>query len=164
MKATDCIRMMLEQSRGMLLGLLSDMKDLPVSTQIPEGLHHPAWAVGHAIVSEAGLVERYVVGQEPAIKWAGLFSPGNQPPADPAAYPAWTELLAEYDRVRARTLQVLAGLSDADLDRPSKAPPEAARLFGTVGQCLVMVGLHTSFHAGQIADVRRALGRKPLFR
>jgi hypothetical protein len=165
MKATDCIRMMIEQSRGMLLKLLADLQDLPPTTKMPDTVHHPLWILGHSLVSESGLVARFVVGEEPPLsKWQSMFGRGSKSLADGTQYPSWTELLAEYDKVRARTLEVLAGLSDADLEKPSKAPPEFAQIFGSIGQCMAMLSLHASFHAGQVADVRRALGRPAVMR
>ena len=91
------------------------------------------------------------------------FGMGSQPVADASAYPSLDELTAEFEKVRANTLKVLDGFTDADLDKPSHAPPDLTSMFGTVGQCLVMAALHCAFHAGQVADARRAMGHKPLF-
>jgi uncharacterized damage-inducible protein DinB len=73
------------------------------------------------------------------------------------------ELLAELEKVRARTLEVLSSMTDEDLSKPSKAPADRAALFGTIGQCFSMISHHMTFHAGQVADARRALGKAPLF-
>jgi len=60
-------------------------------------------------------------------------------------------------------MDILAGLSDEDLDQPSKAIPEGTQdFFGLYAQCFFAVSHHCVFHGGQVVDARRALGRKPL--
>ena len=81
----------------------------------------------------------------------------------PPAILRLTTLSPHSKRTRARTLEVLAGLSDEDLNRPCKAPPEgAADFLGMYAQCFSVVSHHFMFHGGQVADARRAIGRKPL--
>ena len=71
-------------------------------------------------------------------------------------------MLEAFEKVRAETLELLARLAEADLDKPSVNSP-SQELFGTVGRCLATLVNHQTFHVGQIADARRALGRKPAF-
>ncbi len=49
-------------------------------------------------------------------------------------------------------------LSDDDLDKPSHAPQEFGPGFGTVAGCYTAIVIHPTFHAGQVADARRAAG------
>ena len=93
-----------------------------------------------------------------------LFGQGTEPSKDGAGYPAYDDLLERYKASRAQTLKLLATLSDDDLDQKPKAcPPEMLEWFPTVADALMLVGLHQEFHMGQLADARRAAGRKPLF-
>jgi len=163
MNGIEMIVLSLEKAKGWLLGLVEDMKDTPVTFPTPKGGNHPLWVLGHVIHSEAGLVARFILGKEnPLAKWDSLFGRGSVPEADAARYPSMDELLVEWERVRVRTLDVLRSFSDADLSRPSKAPPELADRFATIADCFSVISLHAIFHAGQVADARRALGRKPL--
>jgi uncharacterized damage-inducible protein DinB len=89
---------------------------------------------------------------------------GTQPVAEAARYPSFDRVAQTFQEVRASTLKVLDSLTDADLDQPSKAcPPQLQPYCGTVGQCFLLVGFHSMFHRGQVADARRMAGRKPLF-
>lgn len=163
MNAKDLIRLSLESSRNWLTMLALDLKDSPTATAggLPA---HPVWILGHAVDGEMGMVCGWILGEEPARpEWKPLFGQGSQPVADASAYPSIPELAAEWEKVRARTLQVLGSMSEADFDKPSKAPAGLAHIFGTVGQCFTMLSLHTAFHAGQIADIRKFLGRPPIF-
>jgi hypothetical protein len=164
MTGIESLKVQLEMSRQWLMALMSDVQGAEMTSPTSKGGNHPLWAFGHMICAEAGMVHGFVLGQpSPLAKWDALFGMGSQPVSDINAYPSLIELRSEFDKVRASTLKLLAGMSDSDLDKPSKAPPELANMFGTVGQCFATVGLHAAFHAGQVADARRAAGKRPVF-
>lgn len=164
MNGNEVIKSALEMSRSWLTALVQDVKDAPTTFPTGKGGNHPLWAVGHITHSEAGVVSQFVFGEaNPLAKWDALFGMGSEPVADASAYPPLDELLAEFDKVRARTMQLVDSYTEADLSKPSHAPEEYKDMFGTVGQCLVSAALHATFHTGQIADARRAMGKKPVF-
>jgi hypothetical protein len=164
MNGIAVIKAGLDTSRQWLMALVSDIQGAELTASTARGGNHPVWVLGHTLHSEAALVSEFILGKpNPLAKWDDLFDMGSQPVSDAAKYPSVPELLAEFDKVRADTLKFLDGLTDADLDKPSLAPPHLASMFGTVGQCLAAIGLHLTFHAGQIADARRAAGKKPVF-
>jgi len=165
MKTTDFIKTAMETSKQFVLGLLADMKDAPLTPPTVKGGNHPLWVLGHLVYSEANIVHHLIEGKEnPLVGWKEQFGQGSEPVDDASAYPSMDELLQEWEKVRAHTLSVLAGLSDDDLDQPSKnVPPGREAFFGKVGNCFMMLALHPSMHQGQVADARRSLGRKPAF-
>lgn len=165
MKTTEFIKMAIETSKMFTLGLIDDMKDAPLTQPMAKGGNHPIWILGHIAYSEANLVNHVILGDEnPLIEWKELFGQGSEPVTDADAYPSLDELMKKYETVRAQTLKVLAGLSDDDLDKPSKnCPPGQENFFGTVGQVFMIVALHPTMHYGQVADARRSLGREPMF-
>ena len=164
MKTVDFIKKGLEVSKFLTLGLIDDMKDAPLTQPTVNGGNHPLWVLGHLAYSEANIVNHVILGNEnPLIEWKEIFGAGSEPVADAGHYPAWDELRQKFEEVRSHTLSVLGGLSDDDLDQPSKnCPPERESIFGTVGQCFFVLALHPAIHRGQVADARRAAGRKPL--
>ena len=163
MKTTDFIRFSMEASKGWALGLITDMKDAPFTQPTPNGGNHPLWVLGHLLHSESTLLDGFILGQPNRFpEFDGLFSMGSQPTTDASQYPSFDELMGKFEQIRAASLAHLDTLSDADLDQPSHAPAENADLFGTVGACFSAMSLHVSFHAGQVADARRAAGRTPL--
>lgn len=165
MKTTDYLKMALETSKAFTLGLIDDMKDAPLTQPTVNGGNHPLWVLGHLAYSEANIVNHIILGNEnPLIEWKELFGSGNEVVADADRYPSLDELMKKFEEVRTQTLSVLEGLSDDDLDQPSKnCPPGRENFLGTVGQCFMMLSLHATMHYGQVADARRALGRKPAF-
>lgn len=165
MKTVDYIKMGLETSRSLITGLLDDMKDAPLTAPTSKGGNHPLWILGHLTFSEANIIYCYVEGKpNPLESWQETFAGGSDPVADPQAYPSWDEVRAKWDEVTAHTMEVLATLSDDDLDRPShNCPPERQDFFGTIGQCFLVATMHRTMHFGQVADARRMAGRPPLF-
>lgn len=164
MKATDFIRLALESSKGWALGLIDDMKDAPLTQPTPNGGNHPTWVLGHLIHSESNLLDVFILGQPNRFaEWEGVFGMQTTPTTDAGQYPSIDELLVKLDEMRAATLAHLATLSDDDLDKPSQAPEDFGPAFSTVAACFAAMSNHFVFHAGQVADARRAAGRDPLF-
>ena len=163
-ETTDYIQLSLNSGKGWLQGLLADLQGNETTFPTSKGGNHPLWVAGHLAYAEGGVIGRFILGeQHPLARWESLFGRGSQPAADASKYPTLSEVLAEWDKLRARTLQVLSTLQDSDLDKPSKAPPERQAMFGTIGQCFAALANHQMFHTGQVADARRAAGLHPVF-
>jgi hypothetical protein len=164
MKATDVIRTSLKTARFVAEGLLADMADAPLTRTYPETGNHPYWLLGHIVVSEAMLLDRYILGRPNRFEaWQSTFALGTTPPGEMNGGPTFKALLSALEQIRAASLEYLDTLSDADLDKPCRQPDGPGPKFDTIGQCLSAMTIHMSFHAGQVADARRAAGRKPLF-
>ena len=164
MNTIEFIKMGLEVSKNLTLGLIDDMKDAPLTQPTSNGGNHPLWILGHLAYSEANVVHHIISGNEnPLIGWKDIFGGGSEPVADANHYPSFDELRQKFEEVRAHTLKVLSTLSADDLDAPSKnCPPEREGFFGTVGQCFAVLILHPAMHRGQVADARRMVSREPL--
>ncbi|QDT41929.1 DinB superfamily protein [Gimesia alba] len=165
MNTLDFIKMGLEASRNLTLGLLDDMQDAPLTQPTSKGGNHPLWILGHLTYSEANLVNHVILGNEnPLIDWKEMFGSEREPVIDANSYLPWDQVRQTFDEVRAQTMQVLDGFSDDDLDLPSKnCPPGREQFLGTVAGCLLVLMLHPTMHRGQVADARRMADRKPLF-
>jgi len=164
MKTTEYIRTALETSKIITFTLIDDMKNAPLTQPTSKGGNHPLWVLGHLIYSESNLLNSVVLGNEnPLSQWEDVFGGGSEPTSQAADYPAWDEVRAKFDEVRDQTINFLGGLTDDDLDQPSKnCPPGREQFMGTVGSCLLLLTLHPALHRGQVADARRMKDRKPL--
>lgn len=164
MTTIDYIKMGLETSNMLTLGLIDDMQDAPLTQPTSNGGNHPLWILGHLAYSEANIVDHIILGNEnPLIGWKEMFGSSSEPVAEAGHYLPWDEVRKHFVQVRDRTMSILDGMSDEDLDLPSKnCPPGREQLMGTVGGCFLVVTLHPTMHRGQIADARRRLGRPPL--
>jgi hypothetical protein len=164
MNSIDFIKLGFDGGKQLLLTLANDLKDVPTTFPTPRGGNHALWVLGHLARSEAYVVSVMIQGDtDPLPDWKSLFGGGTEPLAEADKYPAYDRVLAEFEKVRASTLKFVGTLKESDLEKRTNTPPEYAAMFGTIGLCLAMLINHQSFHTGQIADARRALGRKPIF-
>lgn len=161
MQSKELLKMTLEMSRSMVLQLIDDMKDAPLTFPTVNGGCHPLWVLGNVTLAEGTFVREYISGEvNPVAEWNDIFGAGTEPVADAAKYPPFSEVMAKSHAVREGTMALLDSFSEADLDKPSKAPPKRQAYFGSNRQCFLMTALHWMMHRGQVADARRAAGRK----
>jgi len=163
MNGVEFIKTALQMSMGWGRPGLEDMQDAPTTFPTPNGGNHPLWVLGHLVIAEGNIVNGLIKGEESPYKdLEPLFGQGTTPEADASKYPTMDELFDKLDEARASTMALLDTMSDADLDKPSHAPPEYGEMMNTVGKCFAILIMHATFHGGQVADARRAAGRKPL--
>lgn len=162
MNATDYIKMALENGKGWTLGLITDMKDAPLTQPTPNGGNHPLWVLGHVVRAESDLLDGFILGKPNRFPELENCSMGNTPTTNAADYPSMDELLGKFEQIRTATIAHLDTLSEEDLDQKSHAPEEFGEMFGTVGACFAAMATHMAFHTGQVADARKAAGREPL--
>ncbi len=166
MTVMDVIRRSLETGAEWARGVAEDMKDAPLTSPTPKGGNHPLWVLGHLAFAEGALSG--MINGRPNLyeKWRPLFDMGTEPTTNAADYPPYEEVLTAFTQAREATLRLLDELGDAGLDqKPSAVPEEAAgnEHFQSNGRLLLLIAMHQASHLGQIADARRAAGRKPLF-
>lgn len=164
MNAIQFIRHGLETSAAVTLPLIDDMKDRPLAFPTPNGGNHPLWVLGHLAFIEGRLQQLMRETPNPLQHWAPLFDADTEPTGNPADYPSLEEVRAAFVARRAETLRFLETLTDADLERPTHCPPELQKNVGTLGKCLFIIIANDLTHRGQVADARRAAGRKKMYR
>ncbi len=164
MNGVNCIKMAMEMSNNMTMGLIDDMKDAPLTFPTSKGGSHPLWVLGHLTYSEANLTNHMMLGEDnPLADWKEIFGEGTTPSDDASLYPPIGEVFAKAAEIRENTMKLLNSLSDDDLDKPALGCPDDQKdFFGTYAQCLTIVALHSMMHRGNVADSRRMLGRAPL--
>jgi len=164
MKAIDVLRNALAISDFATLRLIEDMRDAPLTAPTPRGGNHPLWVLGHMAFVEGGIPHILFGEPHPLEKWAPLFAPGTEPLNDAKAYPPFEEILRTYRDLRARNLQILEKLGDEGLLMVPKAPMQGMEdRMKTAADVFTLLALHHMNHRGQVADARRAAGRKPVF-
>ena len=163
MQSIELIRWALRMTEGATAALVSDLRDAPLTQPTSRGGNHALWILGHLCWIEGNLPHVLFGEKNEVAHWAPLFASGSQPRADAGAYPSFDELLGTYRRLRARNLKLLDDVGEAGLDRiPRQIPPGFEDAMKTFGQTFLLIALHNMVHYGQIADVRRVAGLKPL--
>jgi hypothetical protein len=156
----EYIKMTFAASRSWTMGLIEDMRETPLTQPTSSGGNHPLWVLGHIVVAEAGIFDGFILGERSRFAELNkLFGAGTQPTTNADDYPSMDELLGNFEEIRAAILSYVDTLTEEDLEKPSHAPEKFGPKFATIGACLIALTLHPVFHAGQVADARRVLGK-----
>ncbi len=163
MHMKDAIKFALNVSNWATLGLIDDMSDAATTFPTPNGGCHPLWVLGHLTLVE-GMIPAALFGEKnPVAEWQQYFGENSVTVADAGAYPPFAEVREKYLQLRQRNLDLLESLSEADLDKPTKAPPKGReKEFATYGQSFLVLALHQTMHRGNLTDAKRAAGRTAL--
>lgn len=165
MNAVELIKINLENNSNMALALINDLKDNPTTQPTTKGGNHALWILGHFAVSESEILHTFILGNEsfPLAELKEKFDFKTEPTNNPENYPSFDEVMAKYQSAHAELVAYVDSITDADLDKVvENCPEDWKQYFGTVGHSLITCTTHPAFHYGQLADIRRSLGRTPL--
>ena len=163
MHMKDGIKFALSISNRAVLSVIDEMSDAATTFPTANGGCHPLWVLGHLTLVEGIIPAALFAEKNPAAEWQQYFGENSQPVADARAYPPFPEVREKYLQLRERNLNILESLTEADLDKPTKAPPKGReKEFATYGQSFLVLALHQTMHRGNLTDARRAAGRTAL--
>jgi uncharacterized protein YndB with AHSA1/START domain/uncharacterized damage-inducible protein DinB len=111
------------------------------------------WIFAHMVATRARLLS--ILGEEVETGWGEAFGRGAAL-QDTETYPSRQNIEEVGRHVNARLFAKLGAMSDADVSR------QAARSFTpavqTIGDQIAFLVMHDTYHVGQLAYVRKALG------
>jgi hypothetical protein len=126
---------------------------------------HVAWQVGHLAMAEYGLVLFRQRGRQAVdaelmnSAFRKRFSRGSTVSPDATSYPEPPAILEVLNKVHAQAMKELPTLDPSDLDNEVDMPYAG---YATNYGALLFCSHHEMIHAGQIALLRRLLGKDPL--
>jgi hypothetical protein len=164
MTRADLLADGLDGSRAWTLKLIADFDGEEWVFQPAPGAQHALWICGHLAVASDLLVTVRCL-HRPALVSAGFsahFQIGsNIPPAGEHTYPSVADVRTEMNRSHAAVLEQIRRLEDAQLDMPAYAGDGTAHPhYATVAGAIMHAARHEAFHAGQLAVLRRLLGKR----
>lgn len=162
MKFYDVVSELLGTSRFVMTTYLSDLSDKDILVRPAPGAHHAAWQLGHLILSERMMIEGVVANSCPVLPNGFQDAHGKERGLTDAVegYLRVQEYIDLMNAQRAATLSVAQGLTESRLCEPA---PEFMRAYAPlVRSVFLSVGGHEYMHAGQIAVIRRHLGKPVL--
>jgi uncharacterized damage-inducible protein DinB len=166
MTMTELLADQIDVSRDWTLKLIADLAGDDWTHQPAPGLQHALWLCGHLAVAEHLLViTRCVGGDPPDAAFAKHFGIGC--PVSSSTETDWPSPQSVVDKMAETHAEVLGAVREmpvAKLDEPCYGQDGAVHPhYKTVAGALAHCARHESFHAGQIATIRRLLG-KPFLR
>lgn len=140
---------------------VGDLTDEEILMAPVQGMNHIAWQLGHLISTERAFIELISPGASPALPtgFDEVHSRTDTKGTNPSDFLKKDDYLALYKAQREVTSQVLDGLADADLDKPTQG--NVAQIAPTFGTLLNLIALHYLMHVGQFVAVRRS-ANKPI--
>lgn len=149
----------LRMSSNVMKAYLEDLSDEELMLRPAENANHVKWQLGHLISAEKSFLSALIdtpsvelpdgFAEKHAKDKAGIDDPSSFFPKD-----VYLELM---DKTRSATIKLLQELDDSRLDEDS---PEMIRsLAPKIGNLIALCGEHYLMHAGQIAVLRRKLGK-----
>ena len=171
MTTGELLAVQLDGTRDWTKKLMADLSGDDWSFQPAPGLPHATWLCGHMTVSQHLLIHvRCLGGDGPLDETFVSCFPTGKPvvpvgrPVKSVAeqdYPPLELLLETMDDTHAKTLAVVREMSDELLAEPAfgadgkLSHPHYRDKLGAVTHC----ARHEAFHAGQLATLRRLLGK-----
>lgn len=163
MRLTDHLIDRLTVARRWTLNLVEDIEPERWFDMPPSGTGHVAWQLGHLAASQLVLIHNrcfdkpFTDSMRDDVRH--LFARGSTPVAGSGGYPPMADIRAMFDRIQNEAIALISTLSDAELESPAGDPHP---LFSTKAGAIGTAALHETFHAGQIAMLRRHFGKAPL--
>ena len=115
------------------------------------------WLVGHLANTRCRLLE--MLGVDRAPRWPQFFSRGANP-ADRGQHPPLDEVAGEWRSVSAELTRRLEEIGDAELS--AKCPRDFPIADKTMRGAITFLSYHEGYHVGQIAYLRKLLGKGQL--
>lgn len=168
----------LDLSAPLLTRYLAGFDDTNRTRQAPSLPNHAAWTMGHCAIAMLRLLNRvrgtnefpeadFLVGEafDPAHpgEASGRFSTasvvfGSSPIDKPSLYPRLERSIEVFDNARESLSTFVRGLDDHQLD--TEIEWHAGHM--ACADLISRITIHNGAHAGQLTDLRRALGFAPV--
>jgi uncharacterized damage-inducible protein DinB len=110
------------------------------------------WVAGHVVQTRAMLLQ--MLGEDIDTGWGKLFDRGATL-GDAKQYPSGAEVARVMREISPRLLAALSKLNEEQLNRSASLGIPG---FQTLADELAFFALHDSYHVGQLAYIRKALG------
>ena len=141
-----------------LVAMATDGLTREEALRSPEGGPNPIiWTFGHITNTRHAILS--MLGQPQEVQWKQLFGKGAQVRPD-TDYPAIEEIQVAWDEVSPKLRERLATVTAEEL---AAASPRKFRIADdTLAGAVAYLGYHEAYHVGQMAYVRKWLGKGSL--
>ena len=158
MNVKDLLHYNVTLSHNITKTYLGDITDEEMLVRAVPGSNHLAWQLGHLVASERSLLEAIGVDVPDLPEgFAEKHGKENTDSDDPSEFLSKSEYFELMDQMHQAADAAIDKTDEAGLDLPT--PEKLRSFFPNVGSVLLMAGSHEMMHAGQMAAIRRKLGK-----
>ncbi len=159
--ANERIDMLVSTYEGLIKATIGAAEKIPAEKRMKqpqEGKGHPLWHMGHLAFAFDVITNTMALGGSPTLppdyskKFAPAFAGGEAITGSADDYPAWDDVIANYEKAGNAVVAKVRELQDADLAGGAKGSPpeEMADFFKVLGVTLGGMASHDSYHRGQM--------------
>jgi len=146
--------------QGAIRKLLEDLSEDESFVTIGDSPNHICWQTGHLLFTTSLRLEALSQKADIPCEWVKMFSRGAKHPGDRSAFPPFVDLRATLLSAYLQADKAVADISDEYLDSEIAIfPTWKDRAYHYITFFLT----HDFYHAGQMAMIRRHLGRTGTF-
>ncbi len=159
MTAKEILLIDMDTATFILNTYLSDFTEAEMLKRPVPQANHTAWQLGHLIASENDMLSALTPPASISLPegFAKQHSKESAGSDDPAKFLTKAQYLELMQKVRAASKEALAKMTDADFNKPG---PDSLKSFApTLGALFSVIAGHPMMHTGQLAVLRRALGK-----
>jgi len=155
MALKDHLLFMLETNQDVIKRLIDDISEEDSMVQSDHGFNHIRWQVGHLICYDNNSLGLLGGDKIDLGKWEKLFAAGSKISNDPSIYPEMSELKFKIYDLHRNLIAQANKITDADLEKIIGDVDNPKPVWRPV----TFFCMHEFYHAGQITQTRRMLGR-----
>ena len=153
----------LHGARLQTFAVVADLAPDQMCLQSTIGEHHPAWTLGHLLLSDTYLLS--LLGVRPLSEtFSALlrsYGPGATPTPSIHDYAPKEELVDRLTRTNSARLEAVRRMTTADLLNQTP-DPVLAQSQPTIGQHIQSLVFHEGYHVGKLSAWRKAHGLGPV--
>jgi len=146
---------MLKTTAQIVKPLIEDITEEESMERTEHRFNHIRWQTGHLAHSDYSILALLSHDKGEPKDYGKIFGGGTELSDEPSAYPPMADLRGELFDLQNRVIKLAEEADDdvfeREIDWGSKKVP--------VWQAISFLCLHNFYHAGQITQIRKALGR-----
>lgn len=154
MKSREYLLFMLRTNRDVVKKLVDDITEEESMARGHDGHNHLRWQMGHLLYSKGYTLANLGDQSVDHSSLKSMCAEGAEVSDDPSVYPLMSDLRTRLYNAHDRLIVTIENASNDQLDRKLGDKDD-----WLVWQQLIWSIMHDFYHLGQIAQVRRMLGR-----
>jgi len=146
---------MLKTAAQVVKPLIEDITDEESMARTEHNFNHIRWQTGHLLHSNYATLALFSQEKVEPRDYGGIFGGGTELSDDPKAYPSMAELRSELLGLEDRIIALAEKANDDVFEREIEWGSKKVKVW----QAMSFLCMHNFYHAGQITQIRKTLGR-----